>query len=74
MSRIYKVTLKATAAAVRYVRADNGARALRAVTGELYDVDVVSTEELWEAMKASAGTVDVLDATDPGVSKAGWQA
>jgi hypothetical protein len=60
VSRIYKVSLKATSAAVRYVRADNGARALRAVTGELYEVDVVSTEELYQAMKS--GSVDVLEA------------
>jgi hypothetical protein len=72
VSRIYKVTLKATTDTVRFVRADNGARALRAVTSELYDVDVVSTEELYLAMKQ--GSVDVLDATDVGVSKAGWQA
>jgi hypothetical protein len=51
MSRIYKVTLTATAPSVRYVRADTAGRALRAVTGDLYSVEPVSASDLYEATK-----------------------
>jgi hypothetical protein len=60
MSRIYKVSLTATASVVRFVRAENAARALRAVTGELYSVEIASSDDIFDAVRG--GNLEILDA------------
>jgi hypothetical protein len=51
--------MRATPEAVRYVRAENAARALRLVAGELYTVEVASTDDVVAAVQA--GTFQLLD-------------
>jgi hypothetical protein len=64
MSRIYRITLRAIEDHVRYVRASNGARALRAVTAEMCTVSVVSASELYEATKQPGFEVLEADGDD----------
>ena len=59
MTRIYRVAMRATPEAVRYVRAENAARALRLVAGELYEVEVASTDDVVAAVQA--GTFQLLE-------------
>ena len=56
--------------AVRYVRAENAARALRLVAGELYEVDVASTDDVVAAVQA--GTFQLLEpSADGGTGRPG---
>lgn len=58
MSRIYVVTDRGLKSAVRWVRANTLAGAMRAVAGELFEVHAATSDEVYRAMSTGVGVLD----------------
>jgi hypothetical protein len=64
MSRIYVVTDRGLKSAVRWVRANTLAGALRAVAEELFEVHAASSDEVYRAMSTGVKVLDAAPSAD----------